>query len=204
VLIDRGVIRFDGRPAEAVAEFRRYRPEPTAAADRAAADTPIRITSVQLLHPAGDSSPLFVTGRPFTVRVTYHASEVVVQPQVAIDIHNVDGVYCAGINTRMDNCDLGRVSGDGQVDLVIPKLALLPGAYSISVGLLDAVALRTYDLHLRAYPFSVLSDRRDYGIVYLEHDWHGGAVPEVARAGRAAGTAMPRHGALAAAGEESK
>jgi lipopolysaccharide transport system ATP-binding protein len=205
VLIDRGVVRFDGRPAEAVAEFRRYRPEPTATADTASAESPIRITGVQLLHPAGESSPLFVTGRPITIRVSYHANRPVEHPQVAIDIHNVEGVYCAGINTRMDNCDLGHVNGDGHIDLVIPKLSLLPGAYSVSVGILDASALKTYDLHLRAYPFSVLSERRDYGIVYLEHDWRGGAISDMARPGRKAGTGVPRRsGAFATAEEEIK
>ena len=170
LLIDRGVVRFDGHPAEAVAEFRRYQPEPTAAAD-GSGSSPIRITGVDLLHPGGESSPLFVTGRGMTIRLRYHAVAPVDRPQFAIDIHNADGVYCAGINTRMDERDLGRVTGAGHVDLVIPKLWLLPGAYSVSAGISDASALRTYDLHLRAYPFSVLSERRDYGIVYLEHDW---------------------------------
>jgi lipopolysaccharide transport system ATP-binding protein len=184
ILIDRGAVQFDGRPAEAVAEFRRYRPEPTATADGSAAAAPIRITGVELLHPGGETSPLFVTGRPITIRVSYEASTPIDHPQFAIDIHNADGVYCAGINTRMDDRDLGRVTGQGSVDLVIPKLWLLPGAYSISAGILDASSVRTYDLHLRAYPFSVLSERRDYGIVYLEHDWRrvDAAVP--ARPGR--------------------
>lgn len=171
ILIDRGVVRFDGRPAEAVAEFRRYRPEPTAAAEGSDAARPIRITGVELMHPGGEPSPLFVTGRPIIIRVSYEAATPIDHPQFAIDIHNADGVYCAGINTRMDDRDLGRVTGAGSVDLVIPKLWLLPGAYSISAGILDASSVRTYDLHLRAYPFSVLSERRDYGIVYLEHDW---------------------------------
>ena len=184
VLIDRGTVRYDGRPAEAVAEFRRYRPEPTAAADGSAADTPLRITGVELLHPGGESSPLFVTGRPITIRVQYRATTPIDHPQFAIDIHNADGVYCAGINTRMDDRDIGRVSGDGHIDLVIPKLWLLPGAYSISVGILDAGSVKTYDLHLRAYPFSVLSERRDYGIVYLEHDWRRADAEELARPAR--------------------
>jgi lipopolysaccharide transport system ATP-binding protein len=184
VLIDKGVVQFDGRPAEAVAEFRRYRPAPTVAADGSEAGKPIRITGVQLLHPAGESSPLFVTGRPITVRVSYQATTPIDHPQFAVDIHNADGVYCAGINTRMDERDLGCLTGGGYVDLVIPKLWLLPGAYSISVGILDASSVRTYDLHLRAYPFSVLSERRDYGIVYLEHDWRRVDVDETARDGR--------------------
>jgi lipopolysaccharide transport system ATP-binding protein len=203
VLIDRGAVRYDGRPADAVAEFRRYRPEPTAAATGSGVDTPIRITGVELLHPGGDGSPLFVTGRPITIRVSYHAAEAVDQPQFAIDIHNADGVYCAGINTRMDERDLGRVDGHGYVDLVIPKLLLLPGSYSVSAGILDRNSTRTYDLHLRAYPFSVLSERRDYGIVYLEHDWRRVEARETSRPVLAQGARRRGSRALATTQQES-
>ena len=210
VLIDRGVVQFDGRPAEAVAEFRRYRPAPSAAADGVAAETPICITDVRLMHPGGDVSPLFVTGRPLTVRVSYRAAVPVPKPQIAIDIHSADGVYCAGINTRMDDRDLGTLEGEGYVDLVIPRLWLLPGAYSISAGILNDNGMHSYDLKLRAYPFSVLSDRRDYGIVYLEHEWRTAGAADHALAGHtgAARKTTTRPGrrtapvGLATAGEE--
>jgi lipopolysaccharide transport system ATP-binding protein len=202
LLIDRGGVRYDGRPADAVAEFRRYRPEPTAAAPGAARpDTPIHITGVDLLQPGGESSALFVTGRGLTVRVRYQATAPVDHPQFAIEFHNADGIYCAGINTRMDERDFGRVDGAGYVDLVIPKLPLLRGSYSVSAGILDASGMRTYDLHVRAYPFSVLSERPDYGIVYLEHDWRR---VETHDAGRTANghvvthAASRRHGASGA------
>lgn len=168
LLIDHGMVRFDGRPAEAVAEFQRGRPAEGGAKRRS--DLPIQIADVQLLSANGDASPLFVTGRPMIVQVGYHAAAAVERAHVAIDIHNADGVYCAGINTRMDDRDLGTLHGDGRVELVIPKLGLLPGSYTVSIGILDSRGL-PLDLQMRAYPFSVLSDRRDFGIVYLEHEW---------------------------------
>ena len=169
ILIDHGGVRFDGRPAETVAEFQRGRPAADAGTGLAS-DGAVRIAAVRLLHAGGDASPLFVTGRPMTVQVAYRAAVPVDDAHIAIDIHNADGVYCAGINTRMDNRDLGTLQGDGRVELVMPKLCLLPGSYSISVGILDARGV-PLDLQTRAYPFSVMSDRRDFGIVYLEHEW---------------------------------
>ena len=126
---------------------------------------------MQLLQADGEASPLFQTGRPMTIRVRYRAQRPVQRPHVAIDIHGVDGVYCAGINTRMDDYPLGTLTGDGHVDLLIPKLWLLPGCYTISAGILDSQGLGALDLHARAYPFSVVSARRDFGVVYLEHRW---------------------------------
>src|SRR4051812_1724059 len=60
ILIDRGEVRFDGRPAEAVAAFRQARPAPLAPHRGDA--SPIHITDVQFLHSDGAPSPLFRTG----------------------------------------------------------------------------------------------------------------------------------------------
>ena len=179
ILIDHGVVQYDGTPANAVVAFRSRRTEsrPTAAAN-----SPIQITEVSLLRGDGESSPLFQTGGAMTIRVGYRAERAVADPHVAIDIHSADGVYCTGINTRMDRCALGTLSGEGFVELSIPRLSLLPGCYTISAGILDPAGLRPLDLHARAYPFSVASDRRDFGFVYLEHAWrHDGSQHRSAR-----------------------
>jgi hypothetical protein len=82
-----------------------------------------------------------------------------------------------GINTLMDRRDFGVLEGDGYVEVVLPQLALLPGCYLTSVGILDGIGGTTLDLHNRAYAFSVMSDRRDLGVVHLDHFWthHAGA-----------------------------
>jgi lipopolysaccharide transport system ATP-binding protein len=169
ILVERGAVRFDGRPAETVAEFRRGHRDETARI-RPVSDA-IHISDVQLLRADGEASPLFHTGQPMTIQVHYRAPQPVRAPHVAIDIHGVDGLYCAGINTRMDSCGLGTLEGEGRVELVIPKLNLLPGSYTISAGILDPQGLRPLDLHSHAYPFSVASERKDFGVVYLEHHW---------------------------------
>ena len=190
ILVDRGAVLFDGRPAEAVAEFRRSRRKATSAGSGTDAAA-IRITDVQLLQAGGEPSPLFQTGRPMTVQVRYHAQRPVHRPHVAIDIHGADGVYCAGINTRMDECALGTLEGDGHVELIIPRLWLLPGCYTISAGILDAQGLGPLDLQSRAYPFSVISERRDFGFVYLEHRWRHENGAEARASARPRETAAP-------------
>jgi hypothetical protein len=106
-----------------------------------------------------------------TVRIRYEASRAVAEPQLAVDIHRGDGIYCFGTNTRIDRLTVGTIDGAGHVDLVIPRLWLLPGCYSLSVGIHDTDAVRTHDVRFHAYPFVVTSDRRDLGVTYLEHRW---------------------------------
>ena len=180
ILIDHGVVQYDGRPADAVVAFRQSRRNDNAVT--AAPGSPIRITDVTLLRGDGEPSPLFQTGGGMTIRIGYAAERPIDGAAIAIDIHSADGVYCTGINTRMDRCALGTLRGEGAVELAIPRLALLPGCYTISAGILDPAGLRPLDLHARAYPFSVASDRRDFGFVYLEHNWrHDGSQQTTVR-----------------------
>ena len=85
-----------------------------------------------------------------------------------MDIHHADGTYCFGTSTRLDKQDLGVLSGSGSLDIDIEAMPLLAGCYMASIGIHGSQA---HDLHQFAYPFSVVSDRRDLGLVSLSHIW---------------------------------
>jgi lipopolysaccharide transport system ATP-binding protein len=170
IVIDHGTVRFDGAPAAAIQEYRLV-PWTNSAKTAESQAKELRIASAELLNERAEPSAVFQTMGNLRVRVRYEALKAVPGASIAIDIHRGDGVYCAGINTMMDRRDLGVLEGSGYVDLTLPKMPLLPGCYLVSVGILDALGGRVYDSHLRAYPFSVMSDRRDLGVVYLDHDW---------------------------------
>lgn len=175
IVIDHGTVKFDGAPAAAVQE---YRLVPWKNTDRQARDNstaPIQIARTELLSDRGEPSAVFQTGGALRIRIRYKTRKPTPNVSFAIDIHRGDDVFCAGVNTMMDKRDLGVLDGAGFVDLVIPRLNLLPGCYLISVGILDVAAGQTLDLHNRAYPFSVMSDKRDLGIVHLDREWsHSG------------------------------
>jgi lipopolysaccharide transport system ATP-binding protein len=170
LVVDHGRLQFDGDPASAIRE---YRQAPSARAGRTAANpaSDIHISDVQLLDESRAPAAVFRTSRPITVRIQYHASRSVAKPTFAVDIYRGDGVYCAGINTRMDRRHFGNLEGDGQVDLLIDSLPLLPGCYVVSAGILDAHGAQTLDVHHRAYPFSIAADSRDQGLVHLDRHW---------------------------------
>ena len=125
----------------------------------------------ELINERGESSGVFQTMGGMRVRVHYEARTPVRNASIAVDIHRGDGIYCSGINTMIDRRDLGVLEGVGHVELMFPRLALLPGSYLGSVEILDATSCSAYDQRNRAYPFSVISDRRDFGIVLLDHEW---------------------------------
>jgi lipopolysaccharide transport system ATP-binding protein len=171
IVIDHGTVKFDGEPAAAIQEYRLVPWTKTNKANEAASTAPVHIARTELLNERGERAAVFQSGGALRIRVGYEARQPMSNISIAVDIHRGDDVYCAGINTMMDKRDLGVLAGAGYVDLLIPRLNLLPGCYLISVGILDAAGGRTLDLHNRAYPFSVMSDRRDLGVIYLEREW---------------------------------
>jgi homopolymeric O-antigen transport system ATP-binding protein len=168
LVIDHGTVRFDGAPAEAIQQ---YRLVPwTHAAETSRADTAVRIVKAELLNERGEAAAVFQTRGAMCVRIRYEAREPVRDAAFAFDIYRGDGVLCAGINTLMERRDFGVIDGAGEVELLFPRLSLLPGHYLTSIGILNGAG-GTYDLQTRAHPFSIISDRRDLGIVYLDHEW---------------------------------
>jgi len=168
VLIDRGRVRFDGHPAAAIQEYRRVTSNRDAGRP---ADADIHLAGVEVFDDRGRPVQAIDTGAGLTVRIHYKTSRPVERPHFAVDIHRGDGVYCHGTNTRLARLDLGTIDRDGHIDLVIPHLRLLPGCYSLSVGILDTHAVKPHDVQFHAYPFSVTSTCRDNGLVSLEHTW---------------------------------
>jgi lipopolysaccharide transport system ATP-binding protein len=186
MVLVRGTPAFQGTAAEAVHHYRAATWAKTrrASAQSAADDSPIRITGVQVLDPDGRDVPMIRSGAPMRIRIWFDAVRPVDRPQFAIDIHRDDGVYCSGIGTRLDRWNTGTVEGAGSIELYLPKLMLTRGSYIVSAGIHDNHGARLFDLHERAFPFSVVSDSRDLGAVSLDHTWaytHAPALQEIAR-----------------------
>jgi hypothetical protein len=135
---------------------------------------------VELPDEDGQSSAMFRTMGGMRVRVHYETRRPVRNAAIAVGIHRGDGIYCAGVSTVADRYSLDVLEGVGYVDVVFSKLALLPGCYLGSVTILDGAGGRSHDRRERAYPFTVVSDCRDAGVMYLDHRWaHQQSTPAV-------------------------
>jgi lipopolysaccharide transport system ATP-binding protein len=170
LVVGRGAVLFAGDPHAGVQAYRQAALARDVDGGTAVKNSPVQISGVELYHRDTPSLGVFRTGDPMTVRIRYTASEKIASPHFAIDIHRADGVYCYGTGTFMED-EAGDISGDGYMDLAFPVLSLLPGCYSLSAGLHRRDGQGLYDLHDRAYPFTVASDTRDLGVVSMAHEW---------------------------------
>jgi lipopolysaccharide transport system ATP-binding protein len=168
LVLNQGQVVFDGVPAEAAATYRQLLA--TIPADTGGHSGPIRIAAVELSSRAASAPAVVPSGGALRVRICYEAAQPT-SAHFAVDIHTAEGVFCTGINTQMDECDFGVLQGRGVVDLTIPRLPLLPGCYTASVGILHHTTLAPLDLRLRAFPLTVSLRRPDFGFVYVERSW---------------------------------
>lgn len=172
LVLRRGQVAFHGTPQDGIRQYRSMVWTPPASQSTTGnLGVPIIIASVEIVDSEGQRSDFYKTGSEITVKVHYECHQQIARAHFAVDVHRIDGMYCYGINTNMDKVDFGRLEGRGTVELTIPSLNLLPGSYSLSVGILDGDGVSAHDVHQQAYQLTVVSERRDQGLIYLAHEW---------------------------------
>jgi hypothetical protein len=199
ILVDHGTVRFDGDPASVIQQYRLVPWKTSDSPDSVDNGGPIRIERAELLDERGQPSAAFHTTGAMRIRIRYHAKQPLANIAFAVDIHRGDGVYCVGVDTLTDRRNLGVVHGRGEVDLELPQLNLLPGCYLASVGIHNGLAGVILDLHQYGYPFSVLADTGDRGVVYMDRTWTH--RPGIAVIEEHAATAVSRKEAAALRGD---
>lgn len=111
----------------------------------------------------------FMTGEDLTVTVQYEVPQPPTVVHVGIVIDRNDGVQVFGTGTHA--ADVTPPTCSGSVRLRFPCLALMSGAYTVSVALLDEHGLHLYDTRVQECKFEVVHNVKALGLCYLEHQW---------------------------------
>ena len=138
----------------------------------------IRLEQFELLDDEGRPTDHVRTGDPVTLRFEYSAREPVARPLFGASIYTADGVYVAGPNTRDAGIVFDSLSGRGCLDFRIERLALVPGAYDVTVAIHDDTGTHPFDFRDKVLRFNVElgTPRESWGIVSLGGEWVTGAV----------------------------
>jgi len=111
----------------------------------------------------------FRNGETLRVEVEFETREPLDSPVMGVALFREDGVYCYGPNTLFDGECAGRYDGRYVLTATFEDLPLLGGRYEASVAFYDKDHVYAYAWHHRLYPFTVLTERRDHGLVWLRH-----------------------------------
>ncbi|MEZ5316682.1 MAG: ABC transporter ATP-binding protein [Vicinamibacterales bacterium] len=130
----------------------------------------VEITDVTFLNDTGESTQVFHTGEPMTMKLHVRAARPVHDFVFGIGLFNADGVCVYGTNTDIEEHEADTLAGEADVELVIEALDLVEGTYKLDV----AVHKRDgapYDYHRLLHTFRVKSRLKDVGVYRPRHAW---------------------------------
>jgi ABC-type polysaccharide/polyol phosphate transport system ATPase subunit len=140
--------------------------------------------------PAG-AVPLFAPGDDLELEIEWESLRPDLAFHVGIGINRIDDLEVGSLATHLD----GRPPMTGRtryrLGVVLPRLTLVKGEFTLYVFLLDEVGLHIYDQRIYRRAFGVHSPGYAFGMVTLEHHW-------LEPAGRAAPAPAPAASAPAA------
>jgi lipopolysaccharide transport system ATP-binding protein len=127
------------------------------------------IERVVLTDATGEERTQFRSGETLRVEVVFEARKPLDSPVMGVALFREDGVYCYGPNTRFDGCLGGTYEGRYRLTAEFTDVPLLTGGYEASVAFYDKDHVYAYAWDHRLYPFRVVADRPDHGLVFLRH-----------------------------------
>ena len=129
----------------------------------------VLLHAVRLKNGEGRECSEFKTGEALRVEVEFEAPKTLDSPVMGVALFRDDGVYCYGPNTQFDGQLAGTYHGRYLLTALFEDVPLLSGSYQASVAFYDKDHVYAYAWHHRLYPFTVRSDRKDHGLVFLRH-----------------------------------
>jgi lipopolysaccharide transport system ATP-binding protein len=120
--------------------------------------------------PAG-AVPLFAPGDALELEVEWESQRPELAFHVGIGINRIDDLEVCSLATHLD----GRQAMTGRtryrLGVVLPRLALVKGEFTLYVFLLDESGLHIYDQRIYRRAFGVHGAGYAFGLVALDHRW---------------------------------
>lgn len=135
-----------------------------------------RKASIQSVHFFGKGNlrtDHFEVGDPMRVTIEYEAWEAIEMPSFTINFHSNRVLYASFISNGND-FGLPKITGKGNVSLLLPQVFLPAGIYTVSAVLSQGVEFNHIDWHDQAYFVQVNNRGTCLGLVTLPHRWHLG------------------------------
>jgi ABC-type polysaccharide/polyol phosphate transport system ATPase subunit len=134
------------------------------------------IEKVALLDAQDRPVDTVESGTSLIVEIHYHSPKSIQGPEFIINIKRNDGLMVCASMTSWEGMSLPEISGRGTMRVVIERLELAPGSYTLTTVLSDKTGLVFFDYHADAYPFTVTSKRHSDGIAYFPVRWEVGVA----------------------------
>lgn len=129
-----------------------------------------RITEIELLDSKRKRRSVFETGEDIIIKIKYHVKDTVEDAVFGIGFFRADGVYCYGSNTRLDRLSEFALTKDGEVEVKLNQVMLMPGRYSLDLAIESQIGIPV-DYYKDVLSFEMYSKNEDVGLVRINHEW---------------------------------
>jgi hypothetical protein len=131
-------------------------------------DHNIMVEYVKFFDHLGNKKDIFMTNEAVKFIISLaHKQPINKGLYLWLGIYRDDGVYCQGVTIALRDCK--------EYSIIFPKFSLLPGLYSISLGVWEPLASRFLLYQHGTYPLRMVFDKQDHGTIYLDHEWKWGS-----------------------------
>jgi ABC-type polysaccharide/polyol phosphate transport system ATPase subunit len=176
VLLDAGLVAFDGPTREAVARYRRALSAESDPAERGAGlrewgSGEVTIASAALVGEEGAERLQFLSGEPFALRVAVAAHDGTPPPRLQLELRDDAGTLLAGEAVDLGELGWTSESGERGVRFEIGSLPLADGRFHLRLGLTDESGERLYHQLDDALVFVVYPGGDERGVVRFAGSW---------------------------------
>jgi ABC-type polysaccharide/polyol phosphate transport system ATPase subunit len=142
---------------------------PAPASVEGASPRPARIHAARLLGVRND--PLYEPDARWELEIEWETPNARLGFHLGVGINREDGVEVCSFATHLDG--LPALSGETsyRARLLVPRLPLVKGEFTVYIFLLDEEGLHIYDQRMMRRAFSVHSPSYAFGLVRVEHSW---------------------------------
>lgn len=130
-----------------------------------------RIESITLYNQERKAVTVFATGEKVYINIRYKVLETVRDAVFGIGIFRIDGLQCYGTNTHIENFEKFDLEQDGEMQITIKDLTLLPGKYWMDFAIESQNGVPV-DYYTKAREIEIYSSINDVGVTRLSHEWN--------------------------------
>jgi ABC-type polysaccharide/polyol phosphate transport system ATPase subunit len=130
---------------------------------------PAHLTAARLIGAPPD--PVYGADDRWELEVEWETSEPRLGFHVGVGINRIDEVEVFAFSTREDGLPAQSGETAYKIRLLVPRLPLVKGEFTVYVFLLDDEGLHIYDQRILRRAFSVRSPAYTFGLIRTEHVW---------------------------------
>jgi len=131
----------------------------------------VQITELSFMSVDGEKKNVFITGDDVILKLNYKIKKPVKDAVIGFSFSRNDGIYCYGTNTQIDRMKNYNLIQDGEVQICLNKIGLLPGEYYLDLEIKNIQGI-TQDYLKRTEKIQILNSYEDVGIFRMEHEWN--------------------------------